>query len=398
VPGMRLPRLVFMALALIGGSRLAAQEGGEHGLPPGFHSLKIGESAPDFSLLGVDGKTYSLADFRDQPFLMVIFLSNHCPASHAAETRFLPFVAKLKGQGVAVVAINPNSVEGLRVEELGYSKYSDSYDEMKLYARDRGFTFPYLYDGGTQKTAKAYGCLCTPHLFIFDRERRLRYEGRFDDSQSPDPATVHSTDGANAMEALLAGQPVPVAVTRPMGCSTKWLEKQGSVAEGNEAWKNLPVSVETIDADGIADLARNSTGRLRVINLWATWCVPCVEEFPGLVSISRRLESRDFDLITISVDDPKDGDKVLKFLKREHAALPPGAKAAVAKEGRRTNNYHYTGTSDALAKALDPKWPGPYPYSVVIAPGGEIVARYVGAIDVTDLQSSLIDRLGVYYK
>jgi peroxiredoxin len=377
---------------------LAAQDVEEHGLPPGFHSLKIGENAPDFSLLGVDGKTYSLADFKGSPFLMVIFLSNHCPASHAADSRFIPFVASLKGKGVAVVAINPNSLEGLRVEELGYSKYSDSYEEMKLYARDRGFIFPYLYDGGTQKTAKAYGCLCTPHLFIFDADRKLRYAGRFDDSQLPDPASVHSTDGANAMEALLAGRPVPVELTRPAGCSTKWIEKQGSVAEGNEQWKNLPVSVEPIDAAGIAGLARNSSGRLRVINLWATWCVPCVEEFPGLVSISRRLESRDFDLITVSVDDPKDGAKVLGFLEKQHAAVPPGAKAAIAKEGRTTNNYHYTGTSDALAQALDPKWPGPYPYTVVIEPGGKIVARYVGAMNVTDLQSSLIDRLGVYYK
>jgi thiol-disulfide isomerase/thioredoxin len=176
---------------------------------------------------------------------------------------------------------------------------------MKLYAKERGFIFPYLYDGATQATAKAYGCLCTPHMFLFDSQRKLRYAGRFDDSERPDPASVHSTDGANAVEALLAGRPVPVELTRPMGCSTKWLTKRGAVAEGNEAWKNIPVSIEPVDAAGIAALARNPTDRLRVINLWATWCVPCVEEFPGLVSISRRLETRDFDLITISVDDSR---------------------------------------------------------------------------------------------
>jgi peroxiredoxin len=391
-----------MALCLLAGSLAAAEDpdvSEEHGLPPGFHSLKIGEPAPGFSLLGVDGKTYSLSDFRDSPFLMVIFLSNHCPSSHAAETRFIPFVASLKGRGAAVVAINPNSLEGLRVEELGYSKYSDSYDEMKLYARDRGFTFPYLYDGATQATAKAYGCLCTPHLFIFDQQRRLRYKGRFDDSQLPGPETVHATDGANAMEALLAGRPVPAAVTRPMGCSTKWQTKQNMVAEGNEAWKRMPVSIERIDAAGIAALARNPTDRLRVINIWATWCGPCVEEFPGLVSISRRLETRDFDLITISVDDPKDEDKALRFLEREHAAVPPGAKASVARQGRRTNNFIYAGPGgDALAQALDPEWPGGYPYTVVIAPGGKVLYRFTGALDVPDLQSKLIDRLGVYYK
>jgi len=398
---MKSPLLGFIALGLLAGRLLAldADPATEHGTPPGFHALKIGDTAPDFSLLGVDGKTYTLASFKDDPFLIVIFLSNHCPVSHAADTRFVPFVAGLKGKGVGVIAINPNSMEGLRIDELGYSKYGDSYEDMKLYAKDRGFNFPYVYDGATQATAMAYGCLCTPHMFIFDRDRKLRYAGRFDDSQVEDPASVHSPDGANAMQALLAGSPVPVERTRPMGCSTKWLTKKGYVAEGNEEWKNLPVSLEHVDAKGVAALVRNDTDRLRVINVWATWCVPCVEEFPGLVSLSRRLSIRDFDLISISVDVPKDEDKALGFLKKEHAAVPPAAKAAVAKEGRTTNNYIYTGEGgDALAQALDPKWPGGYPYTLVIAPGGEVLYRFPGALDVPDLQSKLIDRLGVYYK
>jgi thiol-disulfide isomerase/thioredoxin len=391
----------FIALTLLSCGLLAqdSEDYYQHGLPAGFHMLKIGEKAPDFSLLGVDGKTYSLADFKDDPYLIVIFLSNHCPVSHAAETRFIPFVASLKGKGVDVVAINPNSLEGLSVEELGYSKYSDSYDDMKLYAKERGFNFPYLYDGGTQATALAYGCLCTPHMFVFDQERRLRYAGRLDDSQVIDPATVHSTDGPNAVRALLEGKPVPVEHTRPFGCSTKWLTKKAAVAEGNEEWKNLPVSIEPIDSAGLAALARNPTGRLRVINVWATWCVPCVEEFPSLVALSRRLSIRDFDLITVSVDDAKDEPKALAFLKREHAAVPPAAAKAVAQQGRKTNNFIFTGGgADALAQALDPKWPGGYPYTVVIAPGGEIVYRINGAADVADLQSRLIDRLGIYYK
>lgn len=398
---MKIPPFALMALGVLACGLRAAQDPdvSEHGMPPGFHSLSIGDPAPDFSLPGVDGRTYSLADFRDAKFLMVIFLSNHCPASHAAETRFIPFVRSLKGKGVAVVAINPNSLEGLRLEELGYSKYTDSFADMKVYARERGFIFPYLYDGATQATAKAYGCLCTPHLFIFDQQRRLRYKGRFDDSQLPDPTSVHSRDGAVAMEALLAGRPVPVEVTRPMGCSTKWQTKQSMVAEGNEAWNRLPVSIEPVDAAGVAALARNPTNRLRVINLWATWCVPCVEEFPGLVALSRRFETRDFDLITISVDAPADREKALRFLQRMHAAVPVGARASVARQGRTTNNFIYTGPGgDALAQALDPKWPGGYPYTVVIAPGGQIVDRYSGGLDVADFQSHLIDRLGIYYK
>ena len=171
------------------------------------------------------------------------------------------------------------------------------------------------------------------------------------------------------------------------------------VAEGNEAWANMPVSLDGIDEAGIAALAKNPTQRLRVINVWATWCVPCVEEFPSLVLISRRLETRDFDLITVSVDDILDRSKALKFLEHQHAAIPPGARKSVAQQGRTTNNFIYTGAGpDSLAQALDPKWPGGYPYTVVIAPGGQVVQRIAGAFDVKQFQASLIDRLGVYYK
>src|ERR1017187_3877601 len=118
---MRIPLLGFMALGLLAGRR-SADAGEYDGTPPGFHTPPIGGPPPDFPLLGIDGRTYGLPDFRDSPYLIVVFLSNHCPASHAAEVRFIPFVAGLKGSGVAVVAINPNSLEGLRIDELGYSK------------------------------------------------------------------------------------------------------------------------------------------------------------------------------------------------------------------------------------------------------------------------------------
>src|ERR1051325_10204400 len=108
-------------------------------MPGDAHHLKIGDSAPDFSLKGVDGKTYTLADFKDAPILIVAFLSNHCPYSHAAETRLIPLATEMKDKGLAVVAINPNSPDAVSVGELGYSKYNDSYEEMKSYAKERAF-------------------------------------------------------------------------------------------------------------------------------------------------------------------------------------------------------------------------------------------------------------------
>jgi Peroxiredoxin len=384
---------LLISCAAIEHSLLAAE-----GLPPDAHELKIGETAPDFSLRGVDGKMYSLANFKKAPVLMVVFLSNHCPYSHAAETRLLPFVAEMKGRGLAVVAINPNHPDAVRVDELGYSKYSDSYDEMKIYAKEKGFTFPYLYDGETQATAKAYGCLCTPHVFLFDRDRKLRYKGRFDNSRFADPKTVTTRDTQNAVEALLTGKAVPVEVTTPMGCSTKWLSKLAENARIDQQWNHAPVSVETIDVDGIKNLARNDTKKLRLFNVWATWCGPCVKEFPGLVSLSRRLGSRDFELITISVDEPKEQSKVQHFLEQQHATLPAQLQKTLTAEGRKTNHYLFTGAdTEALLKALDPEAPGPVPHTVLIAPGGKLLYRQTGQLDALALQNKVVEELGPYY-
>ncbi len=367
-------------------------------MPPDAHHLKVGDAAPAFALSGIDGKTYTLADFKAARVLMIIFLSNHCPYSHACETRLLPYLAAMKGSGLEAVAINPNHPDAVRIDELGYSKYSDSFEDMKRYAREKGFTFPYLWDGDTQSTAKAYGCLATPHVFLFDAERKLRYSGRFDDSRYPDPASVTSWDASNAVAALLAGRPVPVEITRVLGCSTKWLEKKSEVAAMDEQWKALPVTLEAIDAAGVAALARNDTKCYRLINVWATWCAPCVAEFPGLVSITRRLSNRDFEMITISIDDPKEQPAVLAFLQKQHMAIPNRVKRSITREGRRTDNYLYSGAKvDALAAALDPSWAGPVPYTLLIAPGGKILYRQSGQLDAADLQARLVDQLGPYY-
>ena len=394
-----LPRLVVMTLLVCAGSRLFAQKGVdlESELPPDAHHLKIGDAAPDFSLKGVDGKMYALADFKDAPVLMVAFLSDHCPYSHAAESRLLPLVAEMKARGLAVVAISPNAPDAMAIAELGYTKYGDSYDEMKLYARDHGFTFPYLYDGDTQATAKAYGCLCTPEIYLFDRDRKLRYFGRFDDSRFAETNTVHASDTRNALEEMFAGKPVTTPVTKPFGCSTKWIENKTQLIAVDEKMYSAPVVLESIDATNIARLAQNNTKKLRLINVWATWCIPCVEEFPGLVDISHRFANRDFEVITISVDDPKDEAKVHQFLDKEHATVPNRVQRSLKVEGRKTNNYLFNGSVDSLMQALDPQAPGPVPYTIMIAPGGKVIYRHVNQIDVADLSSKIVDQLGPYY-
>ncbi len=220
----------------------------EQGNPAGFRTLAIGDSAPDFALPGIDGKTHRLTDFARADVLMVLFTSNHCPTSHGIEQRLMKLRNDFRDRRFALIAINPNHPEGLRADELGYGEFSDSFAEMKPYAAKNGWDFPYLYDGDQQLTARAYGCLATPHVFIFDRQRKLRYAGRFDDSRFPQESTVTSPDARNALEALFAARRVPVELTRPHGCSTKWREKHTTHVALETSWTRISVSIQATDA------------------------------------------------------------------------------------------------------------------------------------------------------
>ena len=365
----------------------------------GQRDLNIGDPAPDFALPGIDGKRHRLSDYKDGKILMIAFISNHCPTSHAAEARLRKLLAEARGQGLTFVAINPNHPDGLSIDELGYSKYNDGFEDMKKYAAEQGFDFPYLYDGDTQLTARAYGCLATPHVFIFDAERKLRYKGRFDDSQYADPATVKSPDARNAVEALLAGRPVPVPVTKPHGCSTKWRSKQAGIANQTEKWNTTPVDVEPIDAAGVAALRKNGTANVRLFNVWATWCVPCVAEFPELVTTARKFDMRNFEFISISTDELKDSAKVKAFLEKNGAGLSDRLKKSVQAESRKSNSYVFTGgTTEDLMKALDPGWPGGIPHTVLVDANGTILWRHNGPVNGDELRAKVLERLGTVYQ
>ncbi len=368
------------------------------GMPEGFHELKIGEAAPDFELIGIDEEKHTLKDYADADLLMVAFLSNHCPTSQAVEGRIKKLVKDYKGKGLKLVAINPNDPAALRPDELGYSKYNDSFPEMKRHAKEQDFNFPYLYDGDTQKTALAYGCLATPHVMIFDQERKLRYQGWLDDSRYADESTVTSPDAHNAIEALLDGKPVPVEITKPHGCSTKWLGKRDQVVTDNDKWEKGEVEVEWIDAKGVAALRKNDTKKVRLFNVWATWCGPCVKEFPELVATSRKFGLRDFEFISISMDDPKELSAVKAFLEKHNAIVPDKLKPSLRAEGRKGNAYLFNeASSEALIQALDPEWPGPIPHTLVVAPGGEVIFRHNGEIDGDELRAKILEHMGRFY-
>jgi thiol-disulfide isomerase/thioredoxin len=183
-----------------------------------------------------------------------------------------------------------------------------------------------------------------------------------------------------------------------MGCSTKWNTKRDDVAKADAKWKAEPVDLLPVDAAGVAALAKNPSNRFRLVNVWATWCAPCVAEFPAVVSLSRRLSNRDFELVTISMDDPKMKLQAKKFLEQQHAVPSARLKRLLAAEGRETANFIYTeASSDALVQALDPAWQGPLPHTVLIAPGGKIVWRHNGQVDAEELKNAVLKHLGAFY-
>jgi peroxiredoxin len=370
-------RSIATAAALIGivtmASALAAA-------PPERKTLDIGQAAPDFKLPGIDGKTYSLADFKDAKLLCIVFHCNHCPTAQAYDDRLIQLDRDYKNRGVAVVAVSPNDPSAVRLDEQGYTEYNDSLDEMKQRAKDKGFEFVYLYDGETQAMSNAYGVIATPHVMIFDQDRKLRYNGRIDDS---DIAEVKSHDARNALDALLVGKPVPVETTRVFGCSTKWAEKAQTSVDALKKADAEPVTIELIDREGVEKLAKNDSDKYRLINLWATWCGPCVQEMPELVTMNRMYRKRQFEFITISLDQPDQQNAALELLKQTHASA---------------KNYLFNSTDrDKLAEALDPQWPGPLPYTLLIAPGGKVVYRHSGPIDPLEMKKAIVDNIGRTY-
>jgi peroxiredoxin len=376
-----------LLLALLSCSWLAAAE------PFEVKTLEIGAAAPDFSLVGVDDKTYALKDFVSSKVLAVVFTCNHCPEAYAASARIQETAHFYKDKGVAVIAISGNDPLALRSDELGYAPHGDSFPEMKLAAKEANWTIPYLYDGENQAVTRAYGAQSTPHVFVFDADRKLRYTGRMDEGYRK-AGPVEKSQMRDAIDALLSGKEVTVPTTRSYGCSTKWSYKRESVAKDNEAWINREVTVDVMDAEVAKGIVANATDKVRLINFWATTCGPCVAEMPDLVETARRFQNRPFELITISTDPADDAKRVLAVLKAKNVATPKPRENAMKKENRTTNNYQVKdGALDAVADAISKDWNGALPYTVLVAPGGDILWKHQGELDAVEVRRQVVKTL-----
>jgi peroxiredoxin len=363
--------MFFVLLALLA----ALCSVGASGFQP--ETLPIGATAPDFNLPGVDGRKYALKDFAKAKILVIVFTCDHCPTAQYYEERIKSLVTNYNDKGVALVAIMPNDPKSVSLAELGYTDLSDSFQEMKIRARDRHFNFPYLYDGETEAVARAYGPVATPHAFVFDATRKLRYAGAIDDSERVQHVTKSYL--REALDALLAGQEPPATKTKIVGCSVKWAEKGESVQNYMEQLAAGPVSLAAADADALKTLRKNESGKFRLVNFWATWCAPCVAEFHEFVTMNRMYRGRDFELVSVALNRPDEEKDVLGFLKKNQASC--------------RNLIFASADREKLIDAFDPNWQGEVPYTVLIAPDGRIIYHETGSVDVLALKRAIVTAL-----
>lgn len=343
--------------------------------------LSLGSSAPNFELPGVDGMVHKLSDYADSPVLVVVFTCDHCPIAQMYEQRIEKLYEGYGKRGVTVVAIQGNDPKALTIDELDSSDMSDTLDEMKARFAWKHLHYPYLYDGETQSVTRAYGPQATPHVFVFDNSRRLQYEGRFDDNYRIEK--VKSEDARNAIDALLAGRPVQVTHTSVFGCSTKWQEKEALHEAAEQKLNAQPVTLDLVDAEGLKKLRANAGDNYTLVSFWATWCGSCVAEFSDLQDTFRMYGDRGFSLVTVSANTPDEKASVLKFLQRKHATS--------------RNLLFDSEDTTALQKAFDPNWESAVPYTVLLAPGGQVLFSTTGSVDMLQLRRKILASVPAEY-
>jgi peroxiredoxin len=345
--------------------------------------LPLGSPAPDFALPGVDGRIHKLSDYASSKLLVVVFTCDHCPNAQMYEGRVTQLYNDYKDKGVAVVAISPNDPKAIRIDELDSSDVSDTLEEMKIRVAYKHLQYPYLYDGETESVSQAYGPQASPHIFVFDQQRKLRYEGAIDDSYRIEFVKRHYA--LDAIDALLGDKEVTVKHTGAFGCSTKWSDKEAANVAFMEKLNAQPISLEMVSADALKSLHTNADGKVRLIQFWSTKCSACLQEFAGIQNIYRMYSDRNFELVVVSMDKPGEKPVVTQWLNKTHATS--------------RNLLFDSDNTAALQKAFDPKWEsGPeVPYTILLDADGNILYQANTPVDTLKLRRTILANLPSAY-
>jgi thiol-disulfide isomerase/thioredoxin len=297
------------------------------------------------------------------------------------EQRIQQLEADYRDRGVALVAIQPNDPKALRIDELDSSDLGDTLEEMKIRVEYRHLHYTYLYDGETQSVTRALGPQATPHVFIFDKDRKLRYEGRMDNSYREE--MVNMQDARNALDALLANREVPVKHTGVFGCSTKWQEKSAQRIEALRKIAERPITVEMATAADLRHLRENPSKHMTLISFWATWCGACIDEFADLEQTYLMYQVRDFDLVTVAANMPDEKPGVLKMLEKKRATS--------------RNLLFASDDTASLQAAFDPTWQSAVPYTVLLDADGKVLYKNLGSVDILELRRTILANLSSDY-
>jgi peroxiredoxin len=299
------------------------------------------------------------------------------------EGRITSLFNDYKDKGVALVAISPNDPKAIRIDELDSSDVSDTLDEMKIRVNYKHLPYPFLYDGDTESVSHGYGPQASPHIFIFDQQRKLRYEGAIDDSYRIEFVKRHYA--VDALDALLADKEVAVKHTGAFGCSTKWSDKEAANVAFMEKLYAQPITLDMASADTLKSLHTNPDGNVRLVQFWSTKCSECLKEFAGIQDLYRMYSGRNFELVLVAMDKPDAKPEVKQYLDKAHAT---------------TRNLLFdSADTAALQKAFDPQWQTDVqtPYTILLDADGNVLYKTTAPVDQLQLRRTILANLPSAY-